>query len=561
MKWIKIYLLCSFIVPLSALACQPCGKLRGKVARRLSKQCRKLGPNVYQRSKQGEWERLLAQRDSTKGNGAAIGSSHIQPPVLDIQDVAIGPRYVKGRSIRQTTLSRSYKTVLLLTMLLAAECNALQPIRYQCVDIERHIEDRRYVFDRARKLAEENKEAFGVITFPATPTLNCPPLSIPRYHWTADHAYEAAQKGLQFLDAFNQKAQQLNRAIFLHNNHVERCTGKVAKVYNYMDGKFPDLKQKYIDSFAALNRDEKSFCARPDDELNNDPLIKVGNMIGDYVEKVNTVDETTFGDRNPPFLALMKANDRYVALAKRIIHELANGSYGFNLKKYAASVDVESASSVPFLADVLDYSIYLAQVGRGTDAIHMQARLDEVQLGFLVHGLSDKTIVPCKDGEHEDSCGSFKPKILCSKEGLCGISDAIAAQLGGAKVDFVATDALLKDIRHPIDSAQDILTIFTDRGEYVGQPHLGDGPIDANIRVVDSGHQEASRLFEFCASGHKIKEHYNSKIGASIYQLSLDDGTRVTYQQADNSGDDATIIIENMPAWISSDRLEFRFPQ
>ncbi len=585
MNGIKRYFIFFLLMPFVAIAGQPKGKFYKHYNLKLSKKDLRRGPGIDRKvqAKQRIWERLQAKkmnacREAIEGESSLFDEG-VSPDVLIYRKAAATSCHMSTSKQGQ-----SWKFVFLCTLLLTTQCSGAPPHAYAdsnaldgCMRVQNHINAHKADFDGIRERAQKYKDQLGEITFPGTPDLHCPDPN--QYHpafWTVDHARDWHGVGQNFLNAFNQAQGVLNNAIALHNGKIDShnkqidshnkqvaCVKQIKNVYRFMDGRSPGLRQEYQDALNAFKQDKDSFCSRPEEQLAADPLITVAKRIGTYIKKVQVGDATRYVHSNPLFLALMRSDDQYIDIAQRIIHELAKGSYSPVLKKHAKSVDkaiTKKRVQPEQLAQELDYLISIAQKG-GVDAAHLQARINEYELGFLLHGSAHGTIVPCRDSGRKEKCSSLSPRIVCSADGICGMSDAIATQLGGAKIDFVAADAFFKEIRHPIDSAQDILTIFTNRGEYVGQPHLGDGPVDANIRVVDSGHQEASRLFEFCASGHKIKERYNSKIGASIYQLSLDDGTRVTYQQADNSGDDATIIIENMPAWISSDRLEFRFPQ
>ncbi|TET33597.1 hypothetical protein E3J61_03805 [Candidatus Dependentiae bacterium] len=204
----------------------------------------------------------------------------------------------------------------------------------------------------------------------------------------------------------------------------------------------------------------------------------------------------------------------------------------------------------------------------GVDIPHLQARLNEPQLGLLHAGEPlpynpEDMIVSCKGGaEGASNCESFMPglRILCSREGICGISDAIAAQLRGTKLDIVRVDALLKDISGRVDSAQDVRRIFMNGDDYVGQPYIpDDGPVNPRIRIVEGGHQAAEQIFQFCERDNEWSQSLEQ--GSLVSKVRLDDDTIVSYYPPTTDYKNSIIVIENIPAWISSDWVEFIFQE
>ncbi len=207
------------------------------------------------------------------------------------------------------------------------------------------------------------------------------------------------------------------------------------------------------------------------------------------------------------FLKLMRSHDEYVNLVKELIKilltyfkkfDFKNGKDGFgfdvyfgsglsesevaNLKKHIVWVSetIKGPVTAEYLASELEWLLNIAKKD-GYGFTHLKARLNELSHGLLYAGSAVgydleaiKPLVidlirtkkprplgvlfdmPC---EHQQKISPpFIPgsRILCSPQGICGISDAVAAALGGAKTDFMYQEIRLKDMLVRVDSAQDL---------------------------------------------------------------------------------------------------------
>ena len=213
----------------------------------------------------------------------------------------------------------------------------------------------------------------------------------------------------------------------------------------------------------------------------------------------------------------------------------------------------------------LSYLIDLAERNK-IDMVHLTARLDESSLGLLYsdkimgygpgnvykvqqHSASSSPCIPY----YTNRCVPliFGTRVLCSPQGICSISDAIAGMLFKENPKFTEIDAHLKNLSERIKSAQDVRNIFMNKDNYVGRPYIGDGLVNPLIRSVDGGKEVAERIFDFCAQGNRVGEQGNTQ------RIKLDDGTKIIYSPSNAEGD--AVIVISVPSWICSDSVEFRF--
>ena len=266
------------------------------------------------------------------------------------------------------------------------------------------------------------------------------------------------------------------------------------------------------------------------------------------------------------FLELMKANEKYIPVALEIIIECALGNYDPAITKHARDLLFaikDGVAGPTHIANELAYLIELAEL-KGVDYAKLIARLDETSLGLLNTGhsaiASGRRIISSIH-QHDNLCGPFPVglKVLCSPQGLCGLSDSIAAEIGGAKSDFKSVDTQLKALG-PIESAQDVRRLFMSGGEYIGEPYIGDSPVNPLIRVLPGGQETALAKFRLCASSNSTKISYYQELQTPVYTAVLKDQSMVAYSPTSENGD-SVIVIGHMPSWISTDTVEFRFRQ
>ena len=564
----KTYLLCLIMVPLVISAGRPGGKWNRNDNRKFSKANLRFGPDKKTLTRQNAWEKLQAKK--TQSAHTATTRSERELPYENISTHDLLTRCQQSSQHRTThrpKFTQSSKATLLLTLLLITQCSGAphyytdKNALHGCMHMQNHIIAHKADFDGIREIAQKHPDQFGEVTFPETPTLHCPDPNQQRpAFWTVDHARDWYKVGQSFLDAFKQAQGELNGRINAYNNRP--AYKEILHVYNYLDGKIHSLKPEYENTFAELTKDQEAFLSQPPEKFDTDPLVKMGNIIDKYTKQVTPVT-TTWGSVQH-FLKLMAADDTYVDIAEEIIQELAEGSY--QISSYAQMVLTKN-NSPEQLASRLALSIGMAKK-LGVDIPHLQARLNELQLGLLHAGEPlpynpEDMIVSCKgDADGTSNCESFMPglRILCSREDICGISDAIAAQLRGTKLDIVRVDALLKDISGRVDSAQDVRRIFMNGNDYVGQPYIPDnGPVDPRLRIVEGDQQAAEQIFQFCTRDNEFSQ--SLKQGSLVSKLRLEDETEITLWPPTTGNEDSIIVIENIPAWISSNWVAFRFQE
>src|SRR3989304_6787639 len=269
----KIYLLCSLsISSFSIIFAQPKSKYSRHVDRKLSKKDLRMGLDRHQQQKQAAWELMQAkQRHKEDQKYRSVHTKNVKDvpheyiPALDLftpyeSYQAYGSCY-KGAGLRSVT------AIMLCTLLFFAPCDALRPIRYKCINIQNHINANKEHFVSIREFAKEHKNELGNVQFPETIELSCPPIDdgLSDRHWRDDHAYDWAQKGQAFLDAFEQSHQELNKRIDAHNKPIKENQQKaqvhsvLSRVYEYIGKKIGNLKSEYKLAFDVYAQNSDLF--------------------------------------------------------------------------------------------------------------------------------------------------------------------------------------------------------------------------------------------------------------------------------------------------------------
>lgn len=588
MNFIKLLLSCLFIVSIPTLACQQGGTCYGHHDRKLSKRDLHVGPDQRQKHKQDLWEMAKAKRDQKVQKDSPsekLATGYAAYSKLLAHAIAMQSTDDHSHcSVCPISCPHPFMAAALCTLLFITPCAGLYPIRYDCVNLQNFLAANKDYCIARRQFAMDNKEVLGGISLPEFVEMKCPPIDdgLADRHWRTDHAYDWYQRGKSFWEEFQQKDAELTRRIneinkraAAENKHAN-IHNQVVAVNQYMDGKYHHLKAEHEKSLHAFLKDPAAFVSRSQKELDADPLITLGAITQTYVKRIKPSDAIVDYTNLPwnyesRFIALMRSGSAFIIVAKNIIRELATGSYSAEIKAHAQAVDEAIQKELinpPQLAREVDYLTDQTK-NHGIDRIHLEARLDELSLGFLhtADELSYCTFNFCSGRPLQittPSCGKNDmpflagTRILCSSDGRCGISDAIAAQLGGAKTDFELIDSSLKDFYVHVHSAQDVRRIFMYQGEYVGRTYVGGEPVNSLIRSMEGGRQTASKVFKFCARGNEITEAYSSESNTQIYKFTLADGTKVTYYPINKNGD-SVIKITDMPAWICQDPVEFRF--
>ena len=611
-KLIVIFFCLTF--SLSLLGGQPGGKFYGHYDRKSSKRDLRVGPDRTQQRKQAAWEVLLSKKAQQKQKAVVPVCPHqysFPCQAKSTEHVAVQESAAPSRPyFRCTSASKNHNLALMtvFTLLCIAPCaafcadfprldedhNTAGLALDVCQQMTQYINSNRGTFERIRQQGRQIHEldGRGVIDFPPIIEMGCPP-DLSKY-WRTDHAWDWYHKGKAFLDASCAKYKELNRRIDAYNKPIEehnkqvelerqkveehnKKVEKLLDIDGYVGGKYYHLNPAYQKSFDLIRENSDAFFAKPHEEFQADPLIKLGAIASDYetqvwVSQYTLVNKLEYkqpededivrvylkAGSKEGILALMAAHDEYVTIAKKIISELADCTKVAEIKEYALKV-LSTIGKGPldpvYIATELHNCLQLAKKD-GFVLLHLNARLDELDRGLLYAG----TAIGDKPGDRRLCSSGLFPgiRILCTPTGICGIGDAIMAELGGAKTNFVQAEMHMKDSLARIDSAQDLLRLFKHAGEYAGNPYIwdGGGVVNPLIRSIEGGEQLASLVFQYIARYNKVEESGSSH--NLKYKLVLGDGTQVIYWPTSSNGD-AVIVVGHIPAWICPDALEFRF--
>jgi hypothetical protein len=562
----------------------------------------RLGPNRSQQYQQNRWERVLAKKARAQRSLEQRHSIPVYDPVFEHSTVVDSVRTESvGTSQRHSIMRiRHNPTVFVFSFLLMAQLASGATWCSLCHDTQNHINGNKDYFDSIRRMAREHEAELGKIDFPATIEMSCPPYPCT-FHWQVDHANEWYRRGRHFLDSFEAARAEFSRRIDDYNRRIQpqideqnrrmamhKKYEQLREIDTYMSGQYHRLNPDYKRSFDAYVSDPEKYLSRPDQEFYADPLILMGAIAEDYaVDPCHCAVGTKKG-----FLKLMRSDGRYIDLVKDLIKMLLAHFQKFDLngEKDKASFEVffgdelsdtevrDAKKHIAWLIEIIDKKPmepeYLASrlewllkiaIKDEYGFAHLKARLNEQSQGVLYAGSSIA-------GKHAPISSVLKGqqvvdppfipgiRIVCSQSGLCGISDAVSAALGGARTDFVAADMRMRSLPDRFYAAQDLLNIIRREGQYAGEPYIGTGAVDRCVRSIQGGDKLASQVFELFAHGNTVKESYNYDIHSFQYSLILDDGTKITYVPATAAADgDALMIIDQMPRWINPDTITLRF--
>jgi len=607
-----IFIYCCLVSALPSFACQRGGKFYSHCDRKLSKKEFHVGPDRTQQRKQAAWEVVLSKKAQQEQKAVVPACPHKYSFISQAQStehVTVQESTAPSRPyFRCTSASKNHNLALMtvFTLLCIAPCAAF------CADFPRLDEDHdtggtafdvchqmtqyinlnRGTFERIRSQGRQIHEldGRGVIDFPPIIEMACPPDL--NFHWRIDHSWDWYHKGRAFLDdscakykvlssridEYNKHVEEHNKQVKLEHQKVKDHNEKVEKLLDidgYVGGKYYHLNPAYQKSFDLIRENSDAFFAKSHEEFQADPLIKLGAIASHYEGQVfgsqyTLVNEPEYKQPEDEeivrvylktgskegILALMAAHDEYVSIAKNIMSELADCTKVAEIKQHALKV-LSTIGKGPldpvYIATELYNCLQLAKKD-GLVLLRLNARLDELGRGLLYAG----TAIGDKPGDRRICSSGLFPgiRILCTPTGICGIGDAIMAELGGAKTNFVQTEMHMKDSLARIDSAQDLLRLFKHAGEYAGTPYIGNHEVNPLIRSLEGGEQLASLVFQYIARYNKVGESgsaHNLK-----YKLVLGDGTQVAYWPTSSNGD-AVIVVGHMPAWIATDTIEFRF--
>ena len=558
------------------------------------------GPDRAWQRKQAAWEILQAKKaqQEQKALVPAVSQKYCLPCQVQSTEHCTAQEYAATLRpylrCKSATKNHNLALMTLFTVLCIAPCAAFcadfeRPVSggeawHVCQQMTRYINSNRGTFEKIRQQGRTIHEldGRGAIDFPPHIEMACPPDL--DFHWRIDHSWDWYHKGRAFLDASCAKYKELNQRINEYNKKVEehnklerqrveehnKRVEEIGEIDDYVGGKYYHLNPAYQRSFDSIRENPDAFLA--------DPLVKLGAIARDYEAKVYGSQYTLVhrpeyaypedkdivrvylktGSKDS-ILALMTAHEEFIAIAKKIISELAGCTRVTVIKEHALKVlstmDKRPLDPV-YIATELYNCLQLAKKD-GLVLLRLNARLDEQSRGLLYAGAA----LGDKPGDRQLCSSGLFPgiRMLCTPTGICGIGDAIMAELGGAKTNFVQADMHMKDSRGRVDSAQDLLRLFKQAGEYAGQPFVGNGPVNPLIRSVDGGNELALLVFQYLARGNKVEESYSYELHTMKYKLVLDDETQVTYWPPASSNGDAVILVHHMPEWISRDKVEFRF--
>ena len=597
-KLIVIFFCLTF--SLSLLSCQHGRKFYGHHKR--SKWDVRQGPDRHQQEQQGAWEALLAKKSAKERQkqqaDPALVSAQVAQALVNLSEMKWPEHTVPNLPKQQHNTFRMggrpcsapvMTTMLLMLLLMAPTCKAQIELgaivinvlpaavgvvaglfksifsgdnNIDCDVCAQYAELLNNAGPKIWKLSDVSSE-YNCGSFKTIPLSRADASQCRRIRGVASDAcefYSGTMK--EQLAQYNSDIQGITSCLatcqqrFGSLEPVQRYIGWQDRVYK--------INSPYAQIFSAFSKDKCKAM------VDSEPLVKIGSRLGSYMQGViehqNSDEYKEWGDKlGLRILEILRTNDAYVEILKGMLRSIATGDYDDTLKHGAKEIlehidndscDVDDPACVKVFANFM-------RVARTVDLAHLKARLDELSLGLLYSASSLGCPAQDKDKDwlSRDACHNGV-RILCSSEGLCGISDTIASELGGAKLSFEKFDTLIKgQLARRINSAQDILEIFTHGGEYRGRPHVAEGPIDMHIRTVTSdGIIETFKLAAACASENivvKSRDRQNSQL--PIYMVVLDDGTKMSYLPTDLQGN-SVIKITGLPTWISGDSLEFRYP-
>jgi len=218
-----------FIILSSApvLACQPDSRCRGHCDRKFTKGDLRAGPDQHQKHKQDLWEMVKAKK-GLKGQSSDGARTAAQYEILSkmlasaamASEQKYSQSYCSSRPVRcsQPVIPALLFTLLFMIRFVNAD-NSL-PICNSCVQLQNEIEAMSPAFEPIRTYVNNHQDVFGPANFPKPIKMQCPtgssnPLRAIR---ECDQFYN---QGKQFLAAWVQREQEVDRQIDEHNKHAD----------------------------------------------------------------------------------------------------------------------------------------------------------------------------------------------------------------------------------------------------------------------------------------------------------------------------------------------------
>jgi len=568
----------------------------------------RLVPNRSRQYQQNRWERVLAKKARAQRLLEQWAVDPVCNPVFE-HSTAVDSVRTKPVSTSQRhsiIRARHNPTVFVFSLLLMAQLASGESWCSLCQDMKADISSNHFKRHQMRNIVLKDKTECGktyISHFPESFDMDCPHADNRYYcnHYRdVGRARAWYDKGKHYVESFEEAwagyirckkdyEREHPRPIYTQDQIDEQNRHRAMQdnyeylmlINTYMSGGFHHLNPDYKRSFDAFVRDPEKYLSRPDQEFSADPLILMGAVAEEYAAAPCCVVGTKNG-----FLKLMRSDSRYINIVEDLIMVLLSNFQKFDLNGEKDKLPFETFFDLddelyPEVGDVKKHITWLIETINEqylepedlasrlewllkiaiTDKrgfAHLKARLDEQMQGVLYAGSSIAGIyAPISyAGELEQAViPPFIPgiRIVCSSSGLCGISDAVSAALSGARTDFVAADMRMRSLPDRFSSAQDLLNIIREKGEYAGEPYRGPGVVGSCVRSIQGGYELASKTFELFARGNTVQESYNRS-------LILDDGTKITYAPATAATDgDTLIIIDQMPRWINPDTITLRF--
>ncbi len=254
---------CCLIVGLPLLVGHPGGKA-GKYMAKASKKSMRLGLDRVQQRKQQAWELILAKKASAQNPHEHHVVAPVYDPILAQASVPSAGRERPSQTSSRLRFSmpsgRPVTVAWVFSLFLMAQLASSQTWCDLCHAEQNHINRNMPVFDSARSAAQEIAalDGRGPITFPATLEMNCPPWPCS-FHWQVDHANEWYRKGKDFLEAMQQKIDEVNQRIRDFNAHTDQERDSYcAKIANFISShkeyydKLREVADKYKDQIGTV---------------------------------------------------------------------------------------------------------------------------------------------------------------------------------------------------------------------------------------------------------------------------------------------------------------------